>query len=84
MSQQSGFMPQRQFHVLVNEANEDQPLTVMPDPQGNFRVIKQGEVLGEVNYTPQSKIVCYKGRSEKSADRPAWRNTSATIATYAF
>jgi hypothetical protein len=66
MSQQSGFMPQRQFHVLVNEANEDQPLTVLPDPQGNFRVIKQGEVLGEVNYTPQSKIVCYKGRLKKA------------------
>lgn len=66
MSQQSGFMPQRQFHVLVNEANKDQPLTVLPDPKGNFRVIKQGEVLAEVNYTPQSKIVCYKGRLKKA------------------
>jgi hypothetical protein len=66
MSQQPGFMPQRQFHVLVKEANEDHPLTVMPDPQGNFRVIKQGEILGEVNYTPQSKIVCYKGRLKKA------------------
>jgi hypothetical protein len=66
MLQQKGFMQQRQFHVLVNEANEEQTLTVLPDPQGNFRVIKQGEVLGEVNYTPQSKIVCYKGRLKKA------------------
>jgi hypothetical protein len=66
MLQQKGFMQQRQFHVLVNEANEEQTLTVLPDPQGNFRVIKQGEVLGEVNYTPQSKIVCYKGRLKRA------------------
>ncbi|MFD2147152.1 hypothetical protein [Mucilaginibacter antarcticus] len=46
MSQQTGFMPHRQFHVLVAEANEEQYLTVLPDPQGNFRVIKHGEVLG--------------------------------------
>jgi hypothetical protein len=66
MLQQKGFMQQRQFHVLVNEANEEQTLTVLPDPQGNFRVIKQGEILGEVSYTPQSKIVCYKGRLKKA------------------
>ena len=66
MSKQSGFMPQRQFHVLVSEANEEHNLTVLPDPKGNFRVIKQGEILGEVNYTPQSKIVCYKGRLKKA------------------
>jgi hypothetical protein len=34
MSQQPGFMPQRQFHVLVNDANEDQPLTVLPRSAG--------------------------------------------------
>lgn len=66
MVQESGFMPQRQFHVLVNDANQDQPLTVLPDPQGNFRVIKQGEILGEVKYTRQNKIVCYKGRLKKT------------------
>jgi hypothetical protein len=66
MSQQTGFMPQRQFHVLVNEANEDQLLTVMPDPEGNFRVIKQGEVLCEINYRPKSKFVCYKGKLKKA------------------
>ncbi|MCC8425621.1 hypothetical protein [Mucilaginibacter sp. UR6-11] len=65
MSQSSVFMPQRQFHVLVNDANEEQNLTVLPGTQGNFKVIKQGEVLGEVSYTPQRKIVCYKGRLKK-------------------
>ncbi|WP_214069969.1 hypothetical protein [Mucilaginibacter sp. dw_454] len=66
MSQQTGFMPQRQFHVLVNDANEELNITVMPSNEGNFRVIKHGEVLGEVTYTPQNKIVCYKGRLKKA------------------
>ncbi|MFD2863911.1 hypothetical protein [Mucilaginibacter antarcticus] len=66
MSQQTGFMPHRQFHVLVAEANEEQYLTVLPDPQGNFRVIKHGEVLGEVNYRPKNKIVCYKGKLKRT------------------
>jgi hypothetical protein len=66
MLQQSGFMPQRQFHVLVNDANEELNITVLPDPEGNFRVIKEGEILGEVNFTPKSKIVCYKGRLKKA------------------
>jgi hypothetical protein len=66
MSQQSGFIPQRQFHILVNDANVEHNLTVMPGMQNNFRVIKEGEVLGEVTYTPESKIVCYKGRLKKA------------------
>jgi hypothetical protein len=66
MSQSSGFMPQRQFHILVNDANEEHTITVLPDPQGNFRVIKEGEILGEVNCTPKSKIVCYKGRIKQT------------------
>lgn len=66
MSQQPAFIAQRQFHVLVNDANEEHNLTVLPDTQNNFRVIKHGEVLGEVNYTPQNKIVCYKGALKKA------------------
>ena len=66
MSKQSAFLPQRQFHILVNDANEEQNLTVLPGTSGNFRVIKHGEVLGEVNCTPQKKIVCYKGRLKKT------------------
>lgn len=66
MSQQTGFIPQRQFHVLVNDANEEHNITVLPSNEGNFRVIKQGEILGEVTYTAQKKIVCYKGRLKKA------------------
>jgi len=66
MTQQTEFMPRRQFHVLVNDADEEQNLTVLPGTHGSFRVIKQGEILGEVSYTPQNKMVCYKGRLKKA------------------
>ncbi|MDB5118001.1 MAG: hypothetical protein JWQ79_3493 [Mucilaginibacter sp.] len=66
MSQPSGFMPHRQIHVLVNMKNKDHNVTVLPGHEGNFRVIEQGEVLGEVNFTPQRKIICYKGRLKKA------------------
>jgi hypothetical protein len=65
MTQQSNFIPQRQFHVLVNDANEEYNITMMPSKEGNFKVIKHGEVLGEVAYTPQKKVVAYKGRFKK-------------------
>ncbi|MDB5031733.1 hypothetical protein [Mucilaginibacter sp.] len=64
--QPSGFIPQRQFHILINLANEEHNLTVLPSLAGNFKVIKQGEVLGEVSYTPENKLVCYKGRLKKA------------------
>ena len=66
MQQQPGFMPHRQIHVLVNLKNKDHNLTVLPDYAHNFKVIEQGEVLGEVNFTPQRKIVCYKGSLKKT------------------
>ncbi|MFD2871018.1 hypothetical protein ACFS5N_00980 [Mucilaginibacter ximonensis] len=65
MSHQSQFNPQRQFHILINDANEEHNITMMPGQEGNFKVIKQGEVLGEVAYTPQKKVIAYKGRFKK-------------------
>lgn len=65
MAEQSNFIPQRQFHVLVNDANEEHNFTMMPSREGNFKVIKQGEVLGEIGLTPQKKVVAYKGHFKK-------------------
>lgn len=65
MSDQSQFNPQRQFHILINDANEDHNITMMPGREGNFKVIKQGEVLGEVVYTAQKKVIAHKGRFKK-------------------
>jgi hypothetical protein len=66
MSQQAGFMPQQQFHVLINTANEEHNLTVLPNLAGYFRVIEQGKVLGEVDFTDHHKCVRRNGRIKKS------------------
>jgi hypothetical protein len=66
MLQQTEFMPQRQFHVLISNADREHRLTVLPDQRGRFRVIEQGKVLGEVDFTPQHTCVRRKGRLKKS------------------
>lgn len=66
MTTQPAFIPQRQIHVLVNMAKTHHNLTILPNHAGNFRVIERGEILGEVAFTPKSKLVCYKGRLKKA------------------
>lgn len=61
MLQRSGFLPQRQFHVLVNLPGQELNLTVLPHQQGHFRVMEHGEVLGEVGLTPDHKCVRRSG-----------------------
>lgn len=61
MLQQSGFLPQRQFHVLVDLPGQELNLTVLPHEQGHFRVMEHGQVLGEVGLTPDQKCVKRSG-----------------------
>jgi hypothetical protein len=65
MLQQPAFMPQRQFHVLINLENKERHLTVLPNHKGRFRVIEQGKILGEVDYTPHNRCICSTGRLRK-------------------
>jgi hypothetical protein len=80
MSQQLGYMPQRQFHVLINMANEEHNLTVLPGREGNFRVMEKGEVLGEVDFTSQQKCVSKSG----SIKKPIIDQLEAHIKNYYF
>ena len=66
MLQQSGFLPQHQFHVLINLPGQELNLTVLPHHQGHFRVIEHGEVLGEVDLTPEHTCVRRSGKLNKS------------------
>ncbi len=66
MLQQLGFLPQRQFHVLVNLPGQQLNLTVLPHDQGHFKVIEHGEVLGELDFTPEHKCVRRSGKLKKS------------------
>ncbi len=66
MLQQLGFLPQRQFHVLVNLPGQQLNLTVLPHDEGHFKVIEHGEVLGELDFTPEHKCVRRSGKLKKS------------------
>lgn len=66
MLQQSGFFPQRQFHVLINLPGQELNLTVLPHNDGHFKVIEHGEVLGEVDLTPDHTCVRRSGKLKKS------------------
>lgn len=66
MLQLSGYIPQRQFHVLVSLPGEEHNFTVLPDTSGHFRVMEHGEVVGEVSLTPENKCVPHSGNLKKS------------------
>ena len=62
MLQQSGFLPQQQFHVLINLPGQQLNLTVLPHQNRQFKVIEHGEVLGEVELTPEHTCVRRSGK----------------------
>jgi hypothetical protein len=66
MLQQIAFIPQHQFHVLINFKDDERIVAVLPNREaGRFRVVDQGRVIAEVNYDRQrSSIVCCRGKLE--------------------
>lgn len=66
MLQLSGFLPQRQFHVLISLPGEELNLTVLPHREGRFRVMEHGEVLGDLDLTPEHKCVRRSGKIRKT------------------
>ena len=66
MLQQIAFIPQHQFHVLINFKDDERIVAVLPNREaGRFRVVDQGKVIAEVNFDRQrSNIVCCRGKLE--------------------
>lgn len=64
MLQQIAFIPQHQFHVLINFRNDERVVAVLPNEAGRFRVVDQGKVIAEVNITEDSNVVCCQGKLE--------------------
>jgi len=62
MLQLSGFLPQRQFHVLISLPGQELDLTVLPHQNGHFKVLDHGQELGEVDLTPEYKCVRRSGK----------------------
>lgn len=50
MRQQSGFLPEHQFHILINFNNDERSLAVLPDDKGKFLVVDQGKILGQLDF----------------------------------
>jgi hypothetical protein len=62
MLQQIAFIPQHQFHVLINFKNDERAVAVLPNEAGRFRVVDQGKIIAEVNFDKNSSVTCCQGR----------------------
>ncbi|AYL97187.1 hypothetical protein [Mucilaginibacter celer] len=65
MLRRLAFIPQHQFHVLINFSKQDERvLAVLPNEAGRFRVVDQGNVIAEVDFD-HDNCVCCKGRLKR-------------------
>jgi hypothetical protein len=62
MLQQIAFIPQHQFHVLINFKDDERIVAILPNEAGRFRVVDQGKIIAEVNFTKENDFVCYQGK----------------------
>jgi len=53
----SKFLPERQFHVLINFKDDERSVAVLPNEAGRFLVVDQGRVLGQLDYDKQLNCV---------------------------
>ncbi|MDB5134729.1 MAG: hypothetical protein JWP37_1332 [Mucilaginibacter sp.] len=60
MRQQSGFLPEHQFHILINFNDDERSVTVLPNEAGKFLVVDQGKVLGELDFDKHLNCVSYQ------------------------
>ncbi len=45
------FNPRYQFHLLINFKQKDErSIAILPNRSGQFRVVDQGDILGELEY----------------------------------
>ncbi|MGF7037980.1 hypothetical protein [Mucilaginibacter lappiensis] len=61
MLQQIAFIPQRQFHVLINFKDDERIVAILPNEAGRFRVVDQGKIIAEVNFNEECDFVCSLG-----------------------
>ncbi|HMG07698.1 MAG TPA: hypothetical protein VK609_04265 [Mucilaginibacter sp.] len=61
MLQQIAFIPQRQFHVLINFKDDERIVAILPNEAGRFRVVDQGKIIAEVNFKEERDFVCCQG-----------------------
>ncbi|HVS93529.1 MAG TPA: hypothetical protein VHE59_15925 [Mucilaginibacter sp.] len=58
MLPRSEFLPQQQFHLLIDFANDERSVAVLPNGNnGAFLVVDQGEILGQLDFDKQLNCV---------------------------
>lgn len=73
MMTRSEFLPQQQFHLLIDFKNDERSVAVLPDDKGRFLVVDQGEVLGELDFDKQ--LNCVSAQCELDANIVAQLNS---------
>lgn len=50
MLKKTNFSSQQQFHLLIDFNNDERCITVLPGRNGQFRLLDQGTVLGDLGF----------------------------------
>jgi len=67
MLQPIAFIPQHQFHVLIDFKDDERIVAVLPNEAGRFRVVDQGKVIAEVDLEKNKhNLVCCQGKLENN------------------
>lgn len=73
MMSRSEFLPQQQFHLLIDFKNDERSVAVLPNDEGKFLVVDQGEVLGQLDFDKQ--LNCVSAQCELDANIVAQLNS---------
>jgi len=62
MQPKTAYIPQQQFHLLIHFKDDERSVAVLPSQAGQFLVVDQGRVLGELAY--DNHLNCVSARCE--------------------
>ncbi|HTI58330.1 hypothetical protein [Mucilaginibacter sp.] len=62
MKPRTAYIPQQQFHLLIHFKGDQRSVAVLPSQVGQFLVVDQGRVLGELAY--DSHLNCVSAHCE--------------------
>jgi len=65
MPLRSAFLPQQQFHLLIDMQGIEHSIAVLPDGKGLFLIINQGSIIGELGFDKQ--LGCISNRLNLNA-----------------
>lgn len=67
MLRSASFIPEHQFHVLINLKGDDHCMAVLPNESGEFLVVEQGSVLGLLRFNKTGTCIANHGGLEAEA-----------------